>query len=104
VLAVALVLVAGVFADDAPKPGTSAPAAPGTAQDLIFFTGDGPVRVRVSVTIGGRPAEELWRAALDALFGYCDRNGDGSLDAKERQVFQNGRRGYSQFMFVEGEG
>ncbi|HJZ56711.1 MAG TPA: EF-hand domain-containing protein, partial [Gemmataceae bacterium] len=102
-LTAVLLLVAGLFATDSPKPAQPAPAAPGTAQDLIFFTGDGPVRVRVSVTIAGRPAEEVWRAALDALFGYCDRNGDGSLDANERQAFQSGRRG-SQYVIIDGTG
>src|SRR5262245_2320745 len=71
-------------------PPKEQPAAAGTPQEMIVFTADGPVRIRVRVTIAGRPAEDVWRAAVDAMFAHCDRNGDGILDAKERQVFQQG--------------
>jgi Ca2+-binding EF-hand superfamily protein len=74
-----------------------------TTQELLFFTADGPVRVRLSVALAGKPAEETWRTALDGLFAHCDRNADGTLESAERGLFANagGRRG-RQFVVVDG--
>jgi Ca2+-binding EF-hand superfamily protein len=81
---------------------TAAPAPPaGTPQEVVFFTAEGPVRVRLAVTVNGRPAEQQWRAGVDGLFAFCDRNGDGTLDDKERAHFVN--RG-NQNGFVEING
>jgi Ca2+-binding EF-hand superfamily protein len=95
------IMLAGVRAADPPPEQPKAPAGAGTAHEVIVFTADGPIRIRVRVTIAGRPAEDVWRSAVDVLFDHCDRNGDGSLDAKERQAFQQGGRG-QQFVIVDG--
>jgi Ca2+-binding EF-hand superfamily protein len=63
-------------------------------QDVVYFSADGPVRVRFTATIDGRPAEAVWREALDKLFALCDRDGDGQLDSKERAVFNQPRTAY----------
>ncbi len=72
-----------------------------SAQDAIFFSSDGPVRVRYTATIDGRPTETVWREALGKVFAFCDRNGDGTLDARERAAFNRPRMAYS---FVDAEG
>lgn len=79
-------LAGGVSAIDLPKAVPVALPA-GTTQELVFFTADGPVRVRFGVTLGGKPAPDLWNAAVEKLFAYCDKNGDGVLDEKERATF-----------------
>jgi Ca2+-binding EF-hand superfamily protein len=87
---------------DAPAPRPASP--PGLAQELLFFTGDGPVRVRLTVTLDGKPAGEAWRAALDGLFAFCDRDANGTLDAKERELFRTGQRGQiDRFILVGGD-
>lgn len=79
-LAAALAGLAAATDADPPRP---APPA-GTVQDVVYFARGGPVRARFHVGIAGKPADAAWQAAVDALFAYLDRNGDGVLDAKER--------------------
>ena len=90
-------LAGALLAADPPAPPRRA-----TAQDLLFFTADGPVRVRLSVTLDGKPAEDVWRAALDGLFAFCDRNGDGSLESSERAAFTDSGRRDRRFVVVNG--
>lgn len=71
------------------------------AQDAIFFSSDGPVRVRYTATIEGKPASTVWNDALAKLFAFCDRNSDGVLDTRERAAFNRPRMAYS-FVDVEG--
>jgi Ca2+-binding EF-hand superfamily protein len=87
-----------------PAPPAGKVPAPGSTQDLIFFTADGPVRVRFTVTLNGKPADRAWRSAIDALFVHSDRNGDGTLDDNERQAFGKPRNVYGQALFIEGLG
>ena len=64
------------------------PAAPsGSVREAIYFGPAGPVRIRMHVSIDGRPADAVWGAAIDALFAFRDRNGDGGLDQSERAAF-----------------
>jgi Ca2+-binding EF-hand superfamily protein len=51
--------------------------------DLLFPADGGPARLRLEVTVGGRPPEAAWEAFLDRLFDHFDRNGDGSLSPAE---------------------
>ncbi len=69
------------------------PEAPGSVRDVVYFGPSGPVRLRFHIAIGGRPADAVWAEAIDALFAFCDRNGDGVLDERERAVFAPPRRG-----------
>jgi Ca2+-binding EF-hand superfamily protein len=74
------------------------PAAPrrtepaGTPREAIYFGSAGPVRIQFHVTIAGRSADAVWADAVDKLFTYCDRNGDGVLDASERAFFAPPKR------------
>ena len=64
---------------------SAAPSA--SVREAIYFGPAGPVRIRIHVSIDGRPADAVWSAAIDALFAFRDRNGDGSLDQAERSAF-----------------
>src|SRR5262245_5402605 len=71
----------------APAPRESAPKFvapkfPGSFEVLVF-TNQRPVRIRVAVLNGGKPVDELWRDRLQKLFDFCDRDGDGFLSEKE---------------------
>lgn len=57
----------------------------GAADLLIDFAPGGPKVVRVEVTLDGKPTGPLWDAAVDDLFKFFDRNGDGKLDKTERE-------------------
>jgi Ca2+-binding EF-hand superfamily protein len=84
-------VVAGVLVAAAAPAGP--PEVPGTLREAVFFGPAGPVRIRLHVTIGGRPAEAAWRHAVGTLFAFLDRDGNGVLDAKERAFFEQPRRG-----------
>jgi Ca2+-binding EF-hand superfamily protein len=66
----------------APRPRFVAPTVPDTFEVLVY-TAQRPVRVRVTVTHGGKTPDEAWRARLRTAFDFCDRDGDGVLSAKE---------------------
>ena len=66
----------------AARPALVAPAV-NDSFEVLVFTDARPVRIRISVRYEGKPPGEVWLARLRALFDYCDRDGDGSLDAKE---------------------
>jgi Ca2+-binding EF-hand superfamily protein len=51
--------------------------------DVAFPTDDGSARLNVTVTDGGASPETAWAAFLDKLFGYFDRDGDGTLSPTE---------------------
>jgi Ca2+-binding EF-hand superfamily protein len=76
-------LFAAIRAAD--PPAAPAPVAPSASvRDAVYFGPAGPVRIRLHVSIDGRPADTVWNEALDALFALRDANGDGALDAAER--------------------
>ena len=95
-----LALLAGL-ASGQPKPADY-DADPGTFQELVAFTADGPVRVKVNVTVGGGSPVAGWKDAADALFRFADRTGDGLLDNDERQPFVNGGARQNQYFVVNG--
>ena len=74
----------------ADQPGAEQPA--GSRLDAVCFGPAGPVRLTFHVTVDGRPVDAVWAEAVDALFKFCDTNGDGVLDATERVVFAPPRR------------
>jgi Ca2+-binding EF-hand superfamily protein len=93
-----------VTRDLAPAPRASAPkfVAPkfNNSFEVLVFTAQRPVRVRVTALNDGKAMDELWRDRLQKAFEFCDRDGDGWLDAKEvtyaipdqglNQLFVNG--------------
>jgi Ca2+-binding EF-hand superfamily protein len=80
---IAFMMIAGVGAANPPAPAT--PTA--SVRDAVYFGPAGPVRIRFLLSIGGRPADTVWTEAIDGLFAFCDRNGDGVLDPTERAIF-----------------
>ncbi len=56
---------------------------PAGVREAVYFGSGGPVRIRFHATFAGRPADEVWAEAVGKLFAFCDRNGDGVLDAAE---------------------
>ncbi len=55
----------------------------GSAEDVLVFTESRPVRIRLHLTIEGRPFDRAWDAYLDTLFDALDADRDGSLTSKE---------------------
>ena len=67
--------------------------SPESVRDLVYWGAGGPTRIRLRLRIAGRPADLLWSEAVEALFAFCDRNGDGVLDPAEYAPFVEQRRG-----------
>ena len=71
----------------APAPRAAAPkfVAPkfNDTFEVLVFTTQRPVRVRVTALNEGKSVGELWHARLKQLFDFCDRDGDGFLSEKE---------------------
>lgn len=59
--------------------------APEHALDLLLASGPGsePVALRIGPTRDGKPWTQEFRMAVDRLFDFLDRDGDGSLSAAE---------------------
>lgn len=51
--------------------------------EVLVFTTQRPVRIRVTALTEGKPMDELWRERLKKLFDFCDRDDDGFLSEKE---------------------
>lgn len=82
-----LTLFAAIRAAD-PPPTAPSPVAPtASVRDVVYFGPAGPVRIRLHVSIDGRPVDTVWTEAIDALFALRDTNSDGSLDTAERAPF-----------------
>ena len=60
-----------------------APAEPPAPLELVLFGEDKLARVELRAEVGGVPVPAIWDETFGKLFAYCDRNGDGALDAKE---------------------
>jgi Ca2+-binding EF-hand superfamily protein len=71
----------------APAPRAAAPkfVAPkfNESFEVLVFTNQRPVRIRVTTLLEGKSFAELWRERLQKAFDFCDRDGDGFLNAKE---------------------
>jgi len=64
------------------KPKFSAPKL-NNVYEVLVFTTQRPVRIRVTALTEGKPMDELWRERLKKLFDFCDRDDDGFLSEKE---------------------
>jgi Ca2+-binding EF-hand superfamily protein len=58
-----------------------------SVREAVYFGPAGPVRIRFHISIDGRPADAVWNDAINSLFTFCDRDGDGSLNMAERGPF-----------------
>ena len=71
----------------APAPRAAAPkfVAPkfNNSFEVLVFATQRPVRVRVTALNDGKTMDGLWRDRLQKAFDFCDRDGDGWLNAKE---------------------
>ena len=72
-------------AEGTEPPVPKAPSA--SVREAIYFGPTGPVRIRLHVSIDGRPVDAAWQDAIDGLFAFHDRDGDGLLDPSERSPF-----------------
>jgi Ca2+-binding EF-hand superfamily protein len=68
----------------APPDGTDPGQA--TVRDLFFLADGRPVFLRLRLTTGGRPFDAAWPGSVKAVFDGLDRDGDGTLTAKEADV------------------
>jgi Ca2+-binding EF-hand superfamily protein len=55
-------------------------------QDLVFRTDRGLYKLRLLITVNGKPATNAWRTFMDKAFDYADRNNDGFLSPAEVAV------------------
>jgi Ca2+-binding EF-hand superfamily protein len=55
-------------------------------QDLVFRTDRGLYKLRLLITVNGKPATNAWRTFMDKAFDYADRNNDGWLSPAEVAV------------------
>jgi Ca2+-binding EF-hand superfamily protein len=61
-----------------------------STQEVIFFTEQRPVRVRLHVKVAGKSLVAEWKAQMRKLFDFFDRDGDGVLNSYEAEyVFSN---------------
>src|SRR5262245_450135 len=51
--------------------------------DLLLPSGKARARVRLDVSLGGKPADAAWNSFLAAWFNYFARDGDGDLSLAE---------------------
>jgi Ca2+-binding EF-hand superfamily protein len=56
-------------------------------REVVYFGTSGPVRVRLQISIDGRPVDGVWLDAVNGLFAFRDRDNDGFLDVSERAPF-----------------
>ena len=54
-------------------------------QDLVFFGDHAPVLLRLHIRIDDKPYPVVWDEAIESLFKYLDRNGDGVLSKEEAE-------------------
>jgi Ca2+-binding EF-hand superfamily protein len=55
----------------------------GSGQVLLLPDAKGPFRLRLEVSVEGRPPTAAWELFLDRLFDWFDRDGDGALSRAE---------------------
>src|SRR5215472_10545960 len=89
-LAVLAALSALLSAEPPPAARRGSPASP---CEILYFGRGGPAHFRLHVLMNGRPADAVYAEAVEALFAFCDRDGDGELDAAEQAVLAPPRRG-----------
>jgi Ca2+-binding EF-hand superfamily protein len=90
-------LGASIAAD---PPAAKAPTA--SVREVVYFGPAGPVRIRLNVSLDGRQVDAAWADAIDSLFAFRDRDGDGFLDPAERAPFLPPRRGKDIEFAIDG--
>lgn len=68
-----------------------APGSSESIRDLVYWGAGGPIRIRLHLQINERSVDATWSEAVEALFKFCDRNGDGILDPTELAPFNEPR-------------
>lgn len=63
----------------------------GAPLELVLLGEHKLARIEVLVEVDGTPISTIWSDTFAKLFAYLDRNGDGSLDAKEASVLPSAR-------------
>ncbi len=72
--------------DEAPAPRPGVPKFTpkfNDAFEVLLYTNQRPVRIRATALNEGKSVGEMWRDRLQKAFDYCDRDGNGTLNAKE---------------------
>lgn len=67
-----------------PAPAATDERIPDTF-DMLVFTAQRPIRIRITMSYDGKPLVARWHHALREAFTYFDRDGNGSLNAAEAQ-------------------
>ena len=57
-------------------------------RDLIYWGGRTGSHSLLQLQVNDRPVDAVWSEAVNALFAFCDRNGDGVLEGEELAPFQ----------------
>jgi Ca2+-binding EF-hand superfamily protein len=71
-------------ADKAPDPApTPAGELARDIQDIVYFTENRPVVIRLHIEVDGKPFQERWEGFMGKLFQYLDRDGDSVLSETE---------------------
>lgn len=76
-----VVLPVLVLADDPSAGSQTTPTD--DVQDLVFLDAARPVRIRLHITIDGKPYQTVWKSYIHKLFQYLDRDKDGILTKEE---------------------
>ena len=67
------------------------PEGDASIRDLVYWGAGGPIRIRLHLQVNGRPVDAVWSEAVNTLFAFCDRNGDGVLEGAELAPFNEPR-------------
>lgn len=86
----------------AQPPAAKGPAA--SVREAVYFGPAGPVRIRLHISIDGRPVDVVWAEAVNGLFAHRDRDNNGQLDAAERTPFAPPARKGRDIVFDDGRG
>ena len=67
---------------DEPEP-VPPPSSADDVQDMMFLGENRPIFIRMRLDAGGKAFRSAWTDAVKAMYGYLDRDGDGSLTKEE---------------------
>jgi Ca2+-binding EF-hand superfamily protein len=77
----------GAWAADPQSPRDKTSSAPAAAdvQDIVYLGDARPVFVRIRIQRDGKPVDAPWKAYIEQLFRFLDRDGDGVLSQEEAE-------------------